>query len=30
MGLGRESVMRWDVRKGVESEVGRIGGQRQN
>ena len=30
MGLGRESAMRWNVRKGVESEVRRIGGQRQN
>ena len=30
MGLGRESAVRWDVRKGVESEVGGIGGQRWN
>ena len=29
-GLGRESVVRRDVRKGVKSEVGGIGGQRWN
>ena len=30
MGLGRESAVRWDVRKGVKSEVRRIGGWRWN
>ena len=30
MGSGRVSVVRWDVRKGVESEVRRIGGWRWN
>ena len=30
MGLGRESAVRWDVRKGVKSEVRKIGGWRWN